>query len=128
MEMATSRSEVSGAEADGNIFEVPSQETNDEKSSLGKDEGKDVDITTAPVPDYEDIREKDDQGREAIVVTGADASLYLLPLRDDGDPALTFRSLFLASGLSAFQAVMTQIYIVSVNSFEHVFVHRLGIC
>lgn len=46
----------------------------------------------------------------AIIITGADAALHLLPLRDDGDPALTFRSLFLSTGLAAFQAVMNQIY------------------
>ncbi|KXT14950.1 hypothetical protein AC579_4388 [Pseudocercospora musae] len=45
-----------------------------------------------------------------IIITGEDAAAYLLPMRDDGDPAVTLRSLFLATGLSAFQAVMTQIY------------------
>jgi hypothetical protein len=33
-------------------------------------------------------------------------------MRDDGDPALTFRSLILASGLACFQAVVYQIYMV----------------
>ncbi|SMR48174.1 unnamed protein product [Zymoseptoria tritici ST99CH_1E4] len=46
----------------------------------------------------------------AIIVTGTDAANHLLSLRDDKDPALTFRSIFLASILSSFQAVMTQIY------------------
>jgi hypothetical protein len=46
----------------------------------------------------------------AIIVTGADAAQHLLSMRDDGDPSFTFRSVFLASALSAFQAVMTQIY------------------
>ncbi|KAI6713955.1 OPT oligopeptide transporter [Diplocarpon mali] len=45
-----------------------------------------------------------------IIVTGADAAKYLLPLRDDHEPALTFRSMFLATILSAFQACMYQIY------------------
>ena len=52
-------------------------------------------------------------GPEVIIRTGQDAAEFLLPLRDDHDPALTFRSLFLASILSAFQAVMSQIYTVS---------------
>lgn len=47
---------------------------------------------------------------DVIIVTGADAAAHLLPLRDDGDPALTFRSLFLSSGLACFAAVMYQIY------------------
>lgn len=50
---------------------------------------------------------------DVIIVTGADAAAHLLPLRDDGEPALTFRALFLATCLSAFQAVMYQIYTVS---------------
>lgn len=50
---------------------------------------------------------------EVIIVTGADAAAHLLPLRDDGDAALTFRSLLLASILSCFQCVMYQIYTVS---------------
>ncbi|KAJ5822830.1 Oligopeptide transporter OPT superfamily [Penicillium robsamsonii] len=46
----------------------------------------------------------------AIIVTGADAALHLLPLRDDHDSVLTLRSIFLSSGLACFQAVMYQIY------------------
>lgn len=57
----------------------------------------------------------DGSDKDAIIVTGADAALHLLPLRDDGDPALTFRSLFLASGLSCFSAVMYQIYQVPIH-------------
>lgn len=56
------------------------------------------------------IQEPDND--DAIIITGSDAALHLLPLRDDGDASLTFRSMVLATGLSAFQAVMTQIYIV----------------
>jgi hypothetical protein len=52
---------------------------------------------------------------ETIIVSGQDASLHLLPMRDDKEPALTFRSIFLATGLAAFQAVMSQIYSVSVH-------------
>ncbi|KAL5115216.1 hypothetical protein ACEQ8H_006890 [Pleosporales sp. CAS-2024a] len=62
---------------------------------------------TAALPSY-DGEERDDEDR--IIVTGADAATYLLPMRDDGQPALTFRSIFLATILSAFQAVVYQIY------------------
>ena len=58
-----------------------------------------------------ELDEKHDD-ENAIIRTGADAALHLLPMRDDFDPALTFRSLFLATGLAAFQAVMYQIYMV----------------
>ncbi|KAF4459637.1 opt oligopeptide transporter [Fusarium albosuccineum] len=48
--------------------------------------------------------DSDRESKDAIIVTGSDASKHLLPLRDDGDSAVTFRSLILASGLSCFQA------------------------
>jgi hypothetical protein len=47
---------------------------------------------------------------DTIIITGADAAAHLLPLRDDFDSVLTFRSIILASGLACFQAVMNQIY------------------
>ncbi|CAG7944889.1 unnamed protein product [Penicillium nalgiovense] len=47
---------------------------------------------------------------DTIIITGADAAAHLLPLRDDFDSVLTFRSILLASGLACFQAVMNQIY------------------
>ena len=62
-----------------------------------------------PPPDFSDGT----GGPEIIIRTGHDAAEYLLPLRDDHEPALTFRSLFLATILSAFQAVMSEIYFVS---------------
>jgi hypothetical protein len=52
----------------------------------------------------------DGDSDDHIIVTGADAAAHLLPMRDDHDPSLTFRSLFLATCLSAFQAVVYQIY------------------
>ncbi|CAG8902131.1 unnamed protein product [Penicillium egyptiacum] len=51
-----------------------------------------------------------DSNPDAIIITGADAAAHLLPLRDDFDSVLTFRSILLASGLACFQAVMNQIY------------------
>lgn len=52
---------------------------------------------------------------EPIIVTGADAANYLLSLRDDHDPSLTFRSMFIGTLVSAFQAAMNQIYNVSAT-------------
>lgn len=61
----------------------------------------------AALPTYDTV-ELDSE--DHIIVTGADAAAHLLPMRDDFDPALTFRSIFLASILTAFQAVVYQIY------------------
>ncbi|KAM3562964.1 hypothetical protein MY1884_001509 [Beauveria asiatica] len=51
-----------------------------------------------------------DQDDAKILDTAEAVVTHLLPLRDDFEPALTFRSLFLASCLASFQAAMTQIY------------------
>lgn len=66
-----------------------------------------------PMSSQEHSDESDRSSKDVIIVTGADAARHLLPMRDDHDNALTFRSMLLASGLACFQAVMYQIYIVS---------------
>ena len=71
---------------------------------------KDLDVNSVP-PDLSFHDEKNQP--EIIIVSGEDVSTHLLSLRDDGDSPLTFRSIFLATGLSAFAAVMYQIYMVS---------------
>lgn len=70
-------------------------------------------ITAVQTPDSASEEDEKSDSPEQIIVTGADAAAHLLPLRDDGDPSVTFRGIFLASCLSAFQAVMNQIYTVS---------------
>ncbi|CEJ91182.1 hypothetical protein VHEMI06910 [[Torrubiella] hemipterigena] len=78
--------------------------------------GSDSDITVekqAAIADTKEITpvsSSEDSEAEVIINTGELAAKHLLPLRDDGEAALTFRSVFLASGLSAFQAAMSQIY------------------
>lgn len=115
---------------EGKVFPVPTHSAADEKEvivgaaradtegTLGDDK-----IRAAPSAVDGDDHEKDDDGRssdEVIIITGADAARHLLPLRDDSDTALTFRSLLLASGLSCFQAVMSQIYTVSAQCVPRV--------
>lgn len=115
MANSVTRTAGDGVASDGGIFEVPTQNASvDEKNSF--EQKTDIDILAAPVSESDEAHVKDIHNtleHEApVIVTGADAALHLLPLRDDGDPALTFRSLFLATILSAFQAVMSQIYMV----------------
>ncbi|TEA22616.1 Oligopeptide transporter 6 [Colletotrichum sidae] len=96
---------------EGKIVSVPNHSTINEKNSVELP-GKELDAeikAVAPASDG-DGPDKDDASEDVIIRTGADAARHLLPLRDDFEPALTFRSLFLATGLSAFQAVMRQIY------------------
>ncbi|KAI6095908.1 OPT oligopeptide transporter protein-domain-containing protein [Pisolithus croceorrhizus] len=47
---------------------------------------------------------------EPVVTTGRDVSLYLVDVRDDGDPALTFRSLFIGTVFACLGAALCQIY------------------
>ncbi|KAM0513711.1 hypothetical protein ACHAPE_007537 [Trichoderma viride] len=63
-----------------------------------------------PVDSDDDNSGQDNASDDVIIITGADAAAHLLPLRDDREPSVTFRSLFLATCLSAFQAIMSQIY------------------
>ena len=105
---------------EGKAVAVPSHEAINEKRHLAAEEaeaGKEgtlgVDIRAAPALSDGEEHEKDNGSEDVIIITGADAAQHLLPLRDDGEPALSFRSIVLASGLSAFQAVMSQIYSVS---------------
>lgn len=103
---------------EGKIVSVPSHQAINEKvsideSGVGKELASEIQAIPATTPSDDGNHEKDDNSDNAIIITGADAARYLLPLRDDFDPALTFRSMFLATCLSAFQAVMSQIYTVS---------------
>lgn len=93
----------------GNPRSLPSDDSFNEKDSSGfgnEKTGKggilDTEITPA-----NGLCDTDSEN--VIIITGADAAAHLLPMRDDGEPALTFRSLFLASCLACFQAVMSQV-------------------
>ncbi|KAJ5580680.1 hypothetical protein N7450_006981 [Penicillium hetheringtonii] len=61
-------------------------------------------------PDQVPSIESDRDSADVVIITGADAATHLVPLRDDFDNVLTFRSIILATGLACFQAVMNQIY------------------
>lgn len=98
---------------EGHVVSVPTHHEIDEKlriSADNRDISKDtIDFETKELSDTE----RDDKSDNVIIVTGADAAAHLLPLRDDHQPALSFRSIVLATVLSGFQAVMYQIYSVS---------------
>ncbi|KAF9874380.1 OPT oligopeptide transporter [Colletotrichum karsti] len=99
--------------AEGKIVSVPNHEAINEKSSTHMstpEKGLNAEVKEIrPLSDISD-HDTDDGSEDVIIRTGADAAEHLLPLRDDFQPALTFRSLLLATCLSAFQAVMSQIY------------------
>jgi hypothetical protein len=80
-----------------------------DSTDFEKNEKVKAESNAVPI-DSEDDNSADNASDDVIIITGADAAAHLLPLRDDHEPALTFRSLFLATCLSAFQAIMSQIY------------------
>lgn len=46
---------------------------------------------------------------EPVITTGWDVSRYLIDMRDDGDPALTFRSLLLGTVFAGLGAALCQV-------------------
>lgn len=86
--------------------DVTMERTPDEKNDTSNEKG----LTEAEKANF--VLEDDSEISESnhVIRDGYDVSQYLLPIRDDGDPCLTFRSLTLGLLLGAFQATMTQIY------------------
>ncbi|KAH6632556.1 OPT oligopeptide transporter [Chaetomium tenue] len=110
LDTATTIVEVPRPEESHDTREQPHLAIDDEKKSkIGSAESPEIE-PVPPAYDNDSSQEKEDGSEDVIIITGADAATHLLPLRDDHDPSLTFRGLFLATGLSAFQAVMYQIY------------------
>ena len=46
---------------------------------------------------------------EPVITSGRDVSRFVVGLRDDGDPALTFRSLFLGTVMAGLGAALCQV-------------------
>ncbi|KAK7757622.1 hypothetical protein SLS62_000637 [Diatrype stigma] len=110
-------------EKDKARFTVGDNVVNDsQEDALGIETKGGADGDTS-LPVYDGKGDRDGDSEDAIIITGADAARYLLPLRDDFEPVLTFRSLFLATCFAAFQAVMKQIYYVSKQIDMHVCMH-----
>jgi hypothetical protein len=69
------------------------------------------------VPDLDTYEGKDTlsdlDDPDKIIKSGADAAQYMLSDRDDGDPAITVRSMVLGTAFAAFYAAISQIYKVS---------------
>jgi hypothetical protein len=115
--------------AGGKATEISTQPEINEKTSTAvhSSEKNKIDDSVNPVGSKTDKlggRDSDEHGsehgsHEVVIVTGADAATHLLPMRDDHDPAVTFRSLLLATILSAFQACVYQIYIVREKDVSH---------
>jgi len=60
-----------------------------------------------------DLASYDLDDPDKIIKSGADAAQYMLSDRDDGDPAITVRSMVIGTAFAAFYASISQIYKVS---------------
>lgn len=58
---------------------------------------------------------------EPVVTNGKDVSRFVVDVRDDGEQALTFRSLFLGTVLAGLGAALCQVRIVIFSFHAHVF-------
>ncbi|PWN34798.1 OPT superfamily oligopeptide transporter [Meira miltonrushii] len=82
------------------------EKTPDKKEDAYNEKG----LTEAEKANFVLEDESEESESNHMIRDGHDVSQYLLPIRDDGDPCLTFRSLSLGLVLGAFQATMSQIY------------------
>lgn len=100
------------SEVKNEVASSPSEEDtqNEKLDEKVRKDGASIEVAPSPTVDDSLADEKGIANENHIIITGADAAKYLLPMRDDGEPALTFRSLFLSTLLCAFQAAMNQIY------------------
>src|SRR3569833_3268202 len=82
---------------EGKVVSLPTHEAANEKIRLEADDvetKKDVLAAEIKAAQPQTDEEPEEGTEENKNNTGADAATHLLPLRDDGEPALTFRSLF----------------------------------
>jgi len=69
-------------------------------------------IQDPEIAEEEDTNDEADVVRfkgEPIIMTGRDVSRFVVDLRDDGDPALTFRSLVIGTLFACVGAANTQV-------------------
>ncbi|KAK1973877.1 hypothetical protein LZ30DRAFT_775646 [Colletotrichum cereale] len=85
---------------------------------IGKEVGSEIQAPPDSPQSDKENRKQGDDGDNTTIITGADASRSLMRLQVDFGPSLTFRSMVLATCLSAFQAVMSQIYTVSQQTIH----------
>jgi hypothetical protein len=88
-------------EKDGRYVDSDSQDGKDVVPELA---GKGVGLELSDL-DFDDP--------DKIIKSGADAAQYMLSDRDDGDPAVTVRSMVIGTAFAAFYASISQIYKVS---------------
>ncbi|KAJ5620183.1 OPT peptide transporter Mtd1 [Penicillium lagena] len=85
----------------------------DEKSAIALPREKDED-SAASQGDDDTVYVKG----HPVIQNGADVSKFLISDRDDGDPALTFRSIVLGSAFTALSSVITMLYVFKPTQMQ----------
>ncbi|KAI0373170.1 oligopeptide transporter [Pilatotrama ljubarskyi] len=94
----------------------PTSDFLDEKAGRGKlEKHLSSDSSLGKEPHDKAVYDEDDEVRsvngEPVITTGRDVSKYLVDPRDDGDPAITFRSLLLGTVFAGLGAALYEIYL-----------------
>ncbi|TFK71693.1 oligopeptide transporter [Pluteus cervinus] len=90
--------------------EAESQSPSD-KATIEKQEIKELNYVNEKLADVDDDSEVEMKDGEPIIRTGRDVSRFLVDIRDDGDQALTFRSMVLGTLFAGLGAALGQVYI-----------------
>ncbi|KAI9059790.1 oligopeptide transporter [Trametes sanguinea] len=84
-------------------------------SKLEKHHSSDSSLASKGEPGGKAVYDPDDDVQyvngEPVITTGRDVSRFLIETRDDGDPAVTFRSLLLGTVFAGLGAALCQIYL-----------------
>ncbi|KAG5650368.1 hypothetical protein H0H81_012483 [Sphagnurus paluster] len=96
------------------VENVSEKESNQEKESVSFDATKEKDIDSSLEARADDSDDTVYLNGEPVITTGLDVSRFLIDIRDDGDDALTFRSLFLGTVMAGLGAALCQVYFMSL--------------
>lgn len=99
--------------ADLPIFRVPIEPVYTDEKQIHSDDGKEspLEKDIIVVEDFSDRESARLVDSEPIIRTGEDVSNFLFDVRDDGDPALTFRSFVIGTVVAALGAAMSQVLV-----------------
>ncbi len=94
-------------------------ESLDEKAAVRKSIEKRSSSDSSLGSKLESFKHEDDDtvfvNGEPVIRSGRDVSRYLIDTRDDGDPSLTFRSLFIGTVFAGLGAALCQVRNASIH-------------
>ncbi|CAH0019924.1 unnamed protein product [Clonostachys rhizophaga] len=117
------------------VINGPPEDLEEEKNTTVVQERPKTDRDSPGEPEEDhsdDSRESDTTyvNGHPVIRDGFDVSKFLISVRDDGDPALTFRSIVLGSVFTALSSVITMLYVFKPTTMQvsTVFLQLLVYC